>query len=344
MRLLRFALLALALAPSLSTARAQTVLFSDNFELGLSNWSTSGLWHELTSNTTCAFYAYPFPSGARCAWFGSNVGCNFDTGTPSGTLTLIAPVALPANATSVTLAFQSNSEGEDNGVDVRAVRVSTDGVGFRELGQVSTSDWYEQRYDLSPYAGRSVYVRFLFSTQSPDHNNGRGWFVDDVRIETSAGVVGTGFCAGDGSAANCPCGNFGAAGRGCASSLNAQGAELLASGTAHTNNDTAVLTASGVSGSVATFFQGSQQAAGGQGAVFGDGLLCTGIAIVRLKSVSTVGGNAQFPRANDVDLHSAGFVTTSGVRTYQVMYRDVANYCTTSTFNTTNGWTLSWTP
>lgn len=344
MRLLRLAFSAVALASCAASLRAQTVLFADDFESGLAHWSTSDLWHELNSAAPCATYAYPFPSGTRCAWFGTELGCNFNTGTPHGALTLVSPVALPANATSIALAFQSNSEGEDDGMDARSVEVSTDGVNFVELGQVLTSNWYEQRFDLSALAGQAVYVRFSFAALTTSANFGRGWFVDDVHIETNTGVVGTNFCAGDGSARDCPCMNFGAPGHGCANSFDANGALLTAFGSAHTNNDSVVLSASGLSVSVVNFYQGSQQAAGGQGVLFGDGLRCTGSSIVRLKSVLAVGGHAQFPGPNDVELHVAGLVPASGVRTYQVSYRNAANFCTSSTFNSTNGWALTWMP
>src|SRR4029077_9931881 len=53
--------------------------------------------------------------------------------------------------------------------------------------------------------------------------------------------VGTAFCAGDGSATACPCGNAGGLGRGCGNSTNARGALLFGSGTASLAADTLVL-------------------------------------------------------------------------------------------------------
>jgi hypothetical protein len=39
-----------------------------------------------------------------------------------------------------------------------------------------------------------------------------------------------------------------------------------------------------------------------------------------------------------------GAVATSGVRHYQVWYRNAALFCTPSTFNLTNGTSVNWAP
>src|SRR5690606_27479256 len=85
------------------------------------------------------------------------------------------------------------------------------------------------------------------------------------------------FCFGDGSGTACPCGNSGAAGRGCANSVDASGARLAASGAASLTNDTLVLSGSGMPNSSALYFQGTTQIS----APFGDGLRCAGGTVVR---------------------------------------------------------------
>ncbi|MBN8626948.1 MAG: hypothetical protein J0M17_15815, partial [Planctomycetes bacterium] len=83
-------------------------------------------------------------------------------------------------------------------------------------------------------------------------------------------VTGTPYCFGDGTGTACPCGNVGAAGNGCGNSLNANGANLAATGSAVVGGDSVVLTGTGMPNSSALYFQGTSQIS----VVFGDGLRC----------------------------------------------------------------------
>lgn len=161
-------------------------------------------------------------------------------------------------------------------------------------------------------------------------------------VRTGPLDVGTAYCSGDGSGAACPCGNAGAAGNGCASSVNASGAHLAAVGTASLANDSVVLRGTGMPNSSALFFQGTIRANGGAGVVFGDGLRCAGGTITRLKVVSNAGGASQYPQAGDPSVSARGQVNQPGTRTYQVWYRNAAPFCTSSTFNLTNGLEIQW--
>jgi hypothetical protein len=156
----------------------------------------------------------------------------------------------------------------------------------------------------------------------------------------SGGVMS--FCFGDGSGTACPCGNAGSAGNGCASSVNAAGANLTASGSASLSADTLVLAGSGMPDSSALYFQGTAQLNGGMGTVFGDGLRCVSGSIVRLKTTSNSAGVSQFPQAGDPGVSVRGMVGAPGTRTYQVWYRNAAAFCTPSTFNLTNGVEVTW--
>ncbi|MBL8863148.1 MAG: hypothetical protein JNK02_14220 [Planctomycetes bacterium] len=154
----------------------------------------------------------------------------------------------------------------------------------------------------------------------------------------------TAFCFGDGAGAACPCANNGAAGNGCASSVNPNGGNLGATGSASIGADTFTLVGTGMPNSSALYFQGTSQLGGGLGVAFGDGLRCAGGSIIRLGTKNNVGGASQYPAAGDVAISIRGLNSVGDVRTYQVWYRNAAAFCTPSTFNLTNGLQTTWIP
>jgi hypothetical protein len=124
------------------------------------------------------------------------------------------------------------------------------------------------------------------------------------------------------------------------------GARIAASGNAGTSipTDTLVLTASNIPGP-GLFFQGTGQFGGGLGLAFGDGLLCAGGTITRLGVVFPTGNSASYPGGlTPSPIHVAGSVSSGDVRHYQCWYRDAAAFCTSATFNLTQGLTLTFGP
>ncbi|MCY2961840.1 MAG: hypothetical protein NTY35_16915 [Planctomycetota bacterium] len=159
-------------------------------------------------------------------------------------------------------------------------------------------------------------------------------------------VTGASFCDGSGAGAACPCGNPGIAGSGCANSGAASGARLSARGAANVGLDDVTLDVRGTtpSGTV-LFFQGTSPQAGGAGVAFGDGVRCVGGSQVRLAVRVAVLGAASFGAAvaGDPRVSSAGGLAGGGERLYQVWYRDAQPaYCTSSTFNLSNGIAIRW--
>ena len=156
------------------------------------------------------------------------------------------------------------------------------------------------------------------------------------------------FCAGDGAdpaVVACPCGNFGGAGRGCANSVNANGAQLAASGLPVVAQDTLTLATNGVTGSFALFFQGDAFEGNGTGALLGDGVRCVGGSLRRLGTRAASGGVATHGFASGSSIASIGLVSAAGgVEYYQAWYRNAASYCTSDTFNLTNGVRVLWVP
>jgi hypothetical protein len=151
------------------------------------------------------------------------------------------------------------------------------------------------------------------------------------------------FCFGDGTGAACPCANSGAPTHGCANSVFAAGALLqLAAGQASTLADTAVLQVSSVPPGVACiFFQGT---ASGDPVVLGDGLFCTAGSGIRLGAkTASPAGVASYPEPGDLAVSVRGAVPEGGgLRTYQVWYRNAATFCTSATFNVSNGLAIQW--
>jgi hypothetical protein len=151
------------------------------------------------------------------------------------------------------------------------------------------------------------------------------------------------FCFGDGTGTACPCGNSGAIGNGCASSVNAAGGNLAGTGNASITNDTLSLNGSGMSNASALYFQGTTQIAGGLGGTFGDGLRCAGGAVIRLGTKTNVNGASSYP-GGSTPISIRGNNAAGVTRHYQCWYRNAAAFCQPETYNLTNGGSVTWTP
>ncbi|MBI5363513.1 MAG: hypothetical protein HZA53_10075 [Planctomycetes bacterium] len=155
------------------------------------------------------------------------------------------------------------------------------------------------------------------------------------------------FCAGDGLDPDvttpCPCGNFGAQGRGCAWHAGPSGAALVAQGRI-APSDELVLVAAGMplSAPSTIFLKGDQLLVGG--AVFGDGVRCVGGGLIRLGTKTNVGGSARYPESGNTAISVRGATPVGSGLTgwYQTYYRNAASYCTSATFNVTNGVRVIW--
>lgn len=168
-------------------------------------------------------------------------------------------------------------------------------------------------------------------------------------LATSADA-GTPYCFGDGTGTACPCGNNDPTPTrgGClnsASPLVGPGAVLGATGIERVASDSVVLTATGLLPSTPVlFYQGTAQAGGGAGVVFGDGLRCVGGTIIRLGIKTAVAGTASYPGTGDLLVSVKGALPAlGGTREYQAWFRDAFNFCTSSPFNLSNGLTIVWT-
>jgi plastocyanin len=158
-------------------------------------------------------------------------------------------------------------------------------------------------------------------------------------------ATGTPNCFGDGSGTACPCGNNSAVGAqaGCLNSLGT-GGQLAASGTPSIAADTVVLTGTGMPSSSALYFQGTTQIGAGAGAVFGDGIRCAGGSVIRLALKTNASGTSSFPTGADPTVSVKGGAAAGSTFEYQIWYRNAGAFCSASTFNLSNGYSVTWTP
>jgi len=163
-----------------------TVLFYDDFETGFANWQMTGLWNQENEADNCGSSVAPFPSSSNAVYFGDDTSCSFDTGsTESGELSMKNSVLITGAAPKLNLSSYEVTECNGNcNWDNRYVELSTDGgsswVTLDELG--SEGAWYEASFDLTPYIGENVLVRFRFDSVDSMENSFFGWMVDNVEM------------------------------------------------------------------------------------------------------------------------------------------------------------------
>jgi len=159
------------------------------------------------------------------------------------------------------------------------------------------------------------------------------------------------FCFGDGSGLACPCGNNGAAFRGCENSASTGGAQLSATGNPSLASDTLVMTSAGERPTAfSLFIQGDAEI---PPVLFGDAVRCAGGNLKRLYSKNAVAGAVSAPTGAElaVSARSAALgdpIPPMGTRFYQVYYRDPdPSFCPDppgSTFNVSSGLRIVWSP
>ena len=159
-------------------------------------------------------------------------------------------------------------------------------------------------------------------------------------VDVYAGFDGLAYCFGDGSGTGCPCGNTGGSGEGCSNS-SGSGADLSGFGSSSVGADGLGFAASNLlPGQPALLFAGENAVNNGDGIVFGDGLRCAGMNVVRL--------GVMLPDANGDAIWGPGLGAQGGwvsgdTRRFQGWYRDPGGPCG-SGFNLTNGVEVTFTP
>jgi len=160
-------------------------------------------------------------SGTKCWWYGEDVTGTFigadypaqealsgGTSLNANTGDLISPMIDLSNVTKAVLSFNTwwEIEGVDTpSYDLMHVEVSTDGgTTFKTLGNLNPLDdantanyipystsgvnqpgvWGRFYFDISQFSGSTVNIRFRFNTVDDYYNGFRGWFIDDVQVDS----------------------------------------------------------------------------------------------------------------------------------------------------------------
>jgi type II secretory pathway pseudopilin PulG len=161
------------------------VVFSEDVEGSVAQWTASGLWNV---NENRAY------GGARAWYYGQDELWDYDTGgVTSGEL--ISPeidLDICEYDERLVLNFWSwhstETQDPDNN-DVKAVDIRTfDGSGWGDwielerLDGDSSSGWEHHEIDLRSYLGQQVQLRFHFDSVTAGNNDFEGWYVDDIEI------------------------------------------------------------------------------------------------------------------------------------------------------------------
>jgi len=171
---------------------------------------------------------------------------------------------------------------------------------------------------------------------SQDTGTLEGW---TLTLVTTGGAAPTTFCdSTDGSLASCPCGNPGAADTGCDIQQATGGVQLSVVAQQTSPQNRATLLGSGypVSSFPATVVIRASDLDPAAPVVFGDGLRCVGVPLVRLAGEIGIAGISSHTLG-----HGAG--PGSGTFYYQLWFRNTpAMFCTPDAFNLSGGRTLVW--
>jgi hypothetical protein len=188
------------------SARAETVVWSDNFDTNAaSRWTASGVW-KITSPTAgpaknaAGYRSY---SGADCANT-QNYAVDQDSRIHCTSYNGASFLTVPSADQFPRLRFWhwfslANALGfveisTNNGTDWTQVSPTYTYAGTATGGGI----WSRPSIDLSAYAGQDIQIAFRF--YGGPSGNGLGWFVDDVAVVTGVPLLNfpEGFEAGQG--------------------------------------------------------------------------------------------------------------------------------------------------
>jgi bacillopeptidase F len=171
---------------SITPAGPVTVFF-DNMEGGANGWTHGGTQDQWQLGTPT--------SGPGHAYSGSNLWATNLAGSYSSSANawLMSPPVNLTGVTNATLQFAHWYEFETN-YDKGYVEITTNGGStWTQLGNAYTGSsgaFVLPTFDLTPYAGQTVNLRFRMTSDSSI--NKAGWYIDDVKILSAQSATSDG--------------------------------------------------------------------------------------------------------------------------------------------------------
>lgn len=291
----------------------------------------------------------PALAGSGTACYGNDLGGSGFNGAYQADIDsfLQSPAFDCTGQAGVKLIFKRWLTVEKSQFDVARILVNGTEVWRNPVSDhLLDTSWTTQQIDISAIADNNPSVTIQFELRTDGGLELGGWQIDAlslgrvVRAPQCAPIQS--FCAGDGTLATpCPCGNFGAAGHGCADFLNPTGGLMTATGAPGANN--VVLSTSALPGSALGVYL---QQDGLAQTAFQNGVMCAGGNLIRLKVRGAVNGASSLPDASDTQSLSAmGLVAPgSGARRYySLWYRGgFPGFCSPAAANLTNSIMVAW--
>ncbi|HUL44688.1 MAG TPA: T9SS type A sorting domain-containing protein [Bacteroidota bacterium] len=164
-----------------------TIFYQDDMESGVNGWTGVGLWHQTTRQANSPTHSW---------WAGVDSSGTYNTGARVNDALFSPTIDLTTAAGPVKLLFTENYVTE-RGWDFCMVDVAVDGSpiwnhlrgGYGESPSGDSYGWQVSTLDLTPYAGHTINLRFVFDTGDSLLNNFPGWFVDNVVVFDQAGTI-----------------------------------------------------------------------------------------------------------------------------------------------------------
>src|SRR5437667_6293 len=175
-----------------TSSRAQTILWSENFETNGTGWyGDKSVWQvgSPTIGPPTNSSGFRTHSGTNCATTG--LTANYPVGANSR-LIRIASFPVPAASQYPRLRFwhwYSFAACNDSDYGVVEIQVGTN--AWQEVSphySENGGDWTDASVDLSAYAGQKVRLAFQIVYQAGCGPTAPGWYVDDIALVTGTPV------------------------------------------------------------------------------------------------------------------------------------------------------------